>query len=67
MVVVGHNPTMGSLAQLLDDGDGDADASDRMMAGFPTSAVAVFGFEGPWADLAPGTATLRDFHVGRGD
>lgn len=66
VVLLGHNPTMASVAQLLDDGDGDPDAGRRMMDGFPTSAVAVFGFDGVWADLAPGTASLRHFHVGRG-
>ena len=65
VVLVGHNPTMASLAQLLDAGDGDPAAGTRMIAGFPTSAVAVFGYDGSWADLAPGTASLRDFHVGR--
>ncbi len=65
VVMVGHNPTMGSLAQVLDAGDGDQDAGDRMIGGFPTSAVAVFGFDGPWSDLGPGTASLRHFHVGR--
>ena len=29
LVVVGHNPTMAYLAQLLDDGDGDAGRGDR--------------------------------------
>ena len=65
VVLVGHNPTMASLAQVLDDGDGDPAAVDQMLGGFPTSAVAVLGFDGAWADLAPGTATLRAFHVGR--
>jgi phosphohistidine phosphatase len=65
VVMVGHNPTVASLAQVLDAGDGDQDAGDRMLGGFPTSAVAVFGFDGSWSDLGPGTATLRAFHVGR--
>jgi phosphohistidine phosphatase len=66
VVLLGHNPTMGSLAQLLDDGDGDPDASSLLLGrGFPTSAVAVFDYDGSWADLAPATASLRAFHVGR--
>ena len=57
-MVVGHNPTMASLRPVLDDGDGDADAGVHLAAGFPTCAVAVFGYDGRWADLAPGAATL---------
>ena len=46
LVVIGHNPTIGLLAQLLDDGDGRrrADAVDRLFTGYPTSAVAVFEY-----------------------
>ena len=62
-VIVGHNPTMEMLAQLLDDGEGHTDAGDRMAAGFPTSAVAVFELPGSWAELE--SARLTGFHVGR--
>jgi phosphohistidine phosphatase len=65
LVVVGHNPTMGSLAELVDDGEGDAEATTAMLTrGFPTAAVAVFVLEGDWADLGPGTAHLEAFHAG---
>jgi phosphohistidine phosphatase len=63
-VLVGHNPTMAVLAQLLDDGEGDVDAGNAMAAGFPTMAVAVFEVDGDWADLE--SARLTGFHVGRG-
>lgn len=63
-VVVGHNPTMEIVAQLLDDGEGDDATSSEMAAGFPTSAVAVFAVDVPWAELA--SARLTAFHVGRG-
>ena len=66
LLVVGHNPTMASLAQMLDDGDGDPDALEALISGFPTSAVAVFDVRGSWADLEPGGARLRSCHVGRG-
>jgi phosphohistidine phosphatase len=66
LVVVGHNPTMAQLAQLLDDGEGDPDASNAMASGFPTSAVAVFEYDGAWADLDVTSARLAAFHVGRG-
>jgi phosphohistidine phosphatase len=65
LVVIGHNPTMGSLAELVDDGEGDDEATTAMLTrGFPTSAVAVFTVEGAWSDLGPGTARLDAFHVG---
>jgi phosphohistidine phosphatase len=66
VVVVGHNPTMAQLAQLLDDGEGDPDASRAMASGFPTSAVAVFEYDGAWAGLDITGARLVAFHVGRG-
>ena len=65
LVVIGHNPTMGSLAELVDDGEGDSEATTAMVTrGFPTSAVAIFTVAGDWADLGPGTARLDAFHVG---
>lgn len=66
VVVIGHNPTMAVLAQVLDDGTGDAEVAAEMVGGFPTSAVAVFAYDGAWADLGEGTARLEAFHVGRG-
>jgi phosphohistidine phosphatase len=66
LMVIGHNPTMAVLAQVLDDGSGDAGVSASMAGDFPTSAVAVFSYDGAWADLGEGTARLEAFHVGRG-
>jgi phosphohistidine phosphatase len=66
LIVIGHNPTMASLAQLLDDGDADSELADQLFTGYPTSAVAVFEYDGSWADLDEGTARLVAFHVGRG-
>lgn len=65
LVVVGHNPTVGMLAQLLDDGDGPPDAVDRLMRGFPTSATAVFELPATWERAAMGRARLTMFNVGR--
>ncbi|CAN5297482.1 histidine phosphatase family protein [soil metagenome] len=66
VVVIGHNPTVAYLAQLLDDGEGDEAAANDLALGFPTSATAVFSYAGSWADLAPGSACLTGHHVGRG-
>lgn len=65
LVVIGHNPTMASLAQLLDDGDADAELTQQLFSGYPTSAAAVFEHDGPWTDLREGGARLVAFHVGR--
>jgi phosphohistidine phosphatase len=63
VALVGHNPSIGELAAALDDGDGDDAARRALRAGFPTGAVAVFQVDTPFADLAPGGATLTDFAV----
>ena len=66
LLVVGHNPTMGSLAQLLHDGTGDEAAVTAMTGDFPTGALALLEHPGPWADLAWTSCSLAAFHVGRG-
>jgi phosphohistidine phosphatase len=66
LVVIGHNPTMAYLAQLLDDGEGDPALEGELLAGFPTSAMALFEYDGAWADLGEGRARLTGYHVGRG-
>lgn len=66
VVVVGHNPTMSTLAQLLDDGEGDPAAEEDMASGYPTSGLALFEYDGAWADLSLTSARLVAFHVARG-
>ena len=39
---------MASLAALLDDGEGDEEAGNELALGFPTSALAVFAYDGDW-------------------
>lgn len=63
IVVVGHNPTIAYLAQLLDDGNGDAEASAAMVGGYPTCALTVFTFEGDWADLDMASASVAAFRA----
>ena len=65
ILVVGHAPTMPSLAAVLSDGQGDTQALDAMGSGFSTAACAVLSYRGKWVDLGPGGAALRDFHVAR--
>jgi phosphohistidine phosphatase len=66
IIVIGHNPTMAYLASLLDDGEGDPAVSSEMMSGYPTSAVALFEYDGDWGDLAEAGARLVAYHIGRG-
>ncbi len=64
---VGHNPTAASLAHMLDDGQGDEQAFRSMSAGYPTSAVTVLDVSVPWDELEVATASIRAYHVGRGE
>lgn len=66
LVVVGHNPTVAYLAELLDDGNGDDDAITRLVSmGYPPGATTLFSVNGEWARLAESSATVVAFHVGQ--
>jgi phosphohistidine phosphatase len=54
---------MGELSAVLDDGEGNPAARRALDAGFPTGGLAVFLLSAPFAELAPGAATLSDFTV----
>lgn len=60
LIVIGHNPTMAYLAQMLDDGEGDVPLE------LPTSGLVVFEYDAPWADLGFGDCRCVADHVGRG-
>lgn len=60
VLVIGHNPTVSQLSELLDPGaETDSD-------GLRTSGLAVHRFEGSWAECGPGTAPLTGSHTARG-
>ncbi|WNV76541.1 histidine phosphatase family protein [Geodermatophilus sp. DSM 44513] len=63
LVVVGHNPSVGELAGLLDDGRGDLALRREVQGGFRPGQVAVFTVGTAFAELVPGTATLEDVAV----
>jgi phosphohistidine phosphatase len=65
LLLVGHNPGVQQLTLHL-AADADDDFLERAAAKFPTSAVAVLTWAGPWAALAAGTARLTAFTVPRG-
>jgi phosphohistidine phosphatase len=61
LLVVGHNPGMQALAELL-TGSADDDAAARLShSGFPTSAVAVVRFTGPWKAVEPQVGALTAY------
>jgi phosphohistidine phosphatase len=67
VLMIGHAPGVPVLAMSLAHNDsGSTDVMDRLSLGFPTSGLAVLGFDGCWSGLAPETAYLRDFVVPRG-
>jgi len=63
-MLVGHNPGFHELATTL-AGSAEDDALERLTAKFPTAAVAVLSYGGPWPALGAGAAVLTDFAVPR--
>jgi len=66
VLVVGHNPTLATLASGLSEGDGSVQAHQCLADGFPTSSLAVLRFAGDWQALDLGTAVLDRCHTARG-
>jgi phosphohistidine phosphatase len=58
VAVIGHNPGIQDLALVL---SGAGEDRDRMADTFPTGALAVLEFDGPWRELGPGAARLVSF------
>ncbi len=62
VMLLGHNPGIGSLASLLAGSGGDEKALGAMHGKFPTAAIAVLGFNvGKWSEVAPESGILRAF------
>jgi phosphohistidine phosphatase len=60
-VLIGHNPGMQGLADVLSAAV-EGDVGERMSRrGFPAAAFVVLSFDGSWKSLEPGTATLLDY------
>lgn len=66
VLLIGHNPSVGRLANLLDDESTAVPERGRMQLEFPTSATASFEWDGPWEAINPGEARLIAFGVPRG-
>ncbi|MEU9718197.1 histidine phosphatase family protein [Streptomyces sp. NPDC047976] len=61
LLVIGHNPGMHALADVL-SGRSEGDTLARMTrTGFPTAALAIVSFTGSWKSLEPGVCTLLDY------
>ncbi len=65
LALIGHNPSFAELALVLDDGTGDEDARQDVLAGYPAGGVAVFEIPAPWDEMRPASATLTSFSVPR--
>jgi phosphohistidine phosphatase len=66
LLVIGHEPTMSSLALGLASPDGSNNtAAERISTKFPTSAIAILRTGEPWDRLTLSGATLVGFHVPR--
>jgi phosphohistidine phosphatase len=66
LAVIGHNPSIERLANDLDDELGDSASRAELAGGYPTSGVAVFTLNTPFAELEPKSATLTHFATPRG-
>lgn len=61
VLLVGHNPSIGRLAQSL-AGAGDKKLRERLQTKYPTAALAVISFDlDNWESLTAGAGTLRHF------
>ncbi|MEV7246300.1 SixA phosphatase family protein [Streptomyces sp. NPDC093248] len=61
VILIGHNPGVHGLAEVL-AGESGGDARMRMeRRGFPAAAFVVLTFDGGWKSLEPGAATLVDY------
>jgi len=58
VALIGHNPGIQDLAIAL---AGSGEGLERMRAKFPTGALAVLEFDGPWRRLELGGARLASF------
>jgi phosphohistidine phosphatase len=66
LLIVGHDPAMQELAlSLASARAGDAAALERVRFKFPTAAIAVLEFTGPWQGLRSQQAQLTAFVVPR--
>lgn len=61
LMVVGHNPGLEDLAGRLLAGSSHGKLAKALSEKFPTGALALFEYDGDWARLDSGAATLTHF------
>jgi phosphohistidine phosphatase len=64
VLVIGHNPGMHELAMLLARATSQPavnETAHRLVAGFPTAALAEFSVAGPWLELDENGSRLQRF------
>jgi phosphohistidine phosphatase len=66
LIIVGHNPSMGELANVLDDGAGDPTARAAIARSYPTSGVCVLEVDSEWEFLDARDGTVTSFTAPRG-
>lgn len=62
-LVLGHEPTMSSVIEVLAE---PSELADEAVRHYPTSALAVLEFDCPWSELGGGAARLVRFEIPRG-
>ncbi|MFH8383905.1 SixA phosphatase family protein [Kitasatospora sp. NPDC018058] len=63
LLVLGHNPVVHEAADALAGEAADEDQLARMRGRFPTAAIAVLTFPGPWQGVGPGAARLTAYRT----
>ena len=66
VLVLGHEPTMSTTAELIAGPGSDALDLARLRNKYPTSGTAVFAVPAPWSELGAETTVLERFLVPRG-
>lgn len=66
VMVIGHNPTMSTVAAALSDGNSEPVLEQAVGEGLPTSGIAVFDVPVSWSDVNAGTLRLTAVETPRG-
>jgi len=61
VLLIGHNPGMHELAQVLMAAMAPTEATQRLAAAYPTGALAEFTIPGPWLRIGSGAGRLIRF------
>jgi len=61
IMLIGHNPGMHEFGVSLAGRTSLSDATNRLLAGFPTGALAEFAIASPWRQLSAGGGQLVRF------